>query len=289
VVGSAAAATCAALGRSGRSKMKRDAVQLYWFTQLAARDGKTLDQMLPEVLATVAEAGFSAIETDLAYCATDETTEAFAAKLGAAGLGLAGLYAGGAMHDESAKAAVAEIIDRAARARDLGCPGISHNPNPIGREKTNAEVAHQAAALNDLGAGLADLGMLLGVHTHAPEMSHNAREFRANLDHTNPRHVGLCADFHWIYRGGGDPYELTKHYANRIVTTHLRNSLEAVWAECFCAGDLDHARIRKLLDAAHFAGPLVVEIAWEARTPNTRSPLENLRLSRAYLREAFGV
>ena len=269
--------------------MKRDAVQLYWFTQLAAQEGRTFEDMLPEAMAAVAEAGFSGIETDLGFCATDEAAQGLAEKLQAAGLGLAGLYAGGAMHDASAPAAIAEILDRAERAKALGCPGVSHNPNPIGREKTDAELANQAAALDELGAGLADIGLFLGIHTHAPEMSHNAREFRANLDRTDPRWVGLCADFHWIYRGGADPYQLAEQYVSRIVSTHLRNSLEGVWAEDFCAGDLDYARIRALLNAAHYAGPLIIEIALEARTPQMRSPLENLKRSRGYLRGMFGV
>jgi len=269
--------------------MARDGVQLYWFSQLAAREGKSLEDTLPQVLATVAEAGFAAVETDLGHCATDEGAAKLAQMLRQTGLGLSALYAGGAMHDAGAAANVATILEQARRARDLGCPGITHNPNPIGREKTDAELATQAAALNDLGAGLRDLGLFLGIHTHAPEMSHNAREFRANLDGTDPAKVGLCADFHWIYRGGADPYALTERYAKRIVATHLRNSHEAVWAEGFEAGDLDYQRLRGLLDAVGYSGNLVIEIAWEERTPETRTPLETLRRSRAYLREVFGV
>jgi len=269
--------------------MARDGVQLYWFSQLAAREGKALADTLPQVLATVAEAGFSTVETDLGHCETDDGARQLADLLRQVGLGIAALYAGGAMHDGSAAATVAGILAQARRARELGCPGITHNPNPLGREKTDAELATQAAALNDLGAGLRELGLFLGVHTHAPEMSHNAREFRSNLDRTDPAAVGLCADFHWIYRGGGDPYALTEQYAARIVATHLRNSHEAVWAEGFEEGDLGYRRLRGPLDAAGYQGNLVVEIAWEERTPETRSPLETLRRSREYVREVFGV
>jgi sugar phosphate isomerase/epimerase len=269
--------------------MPRDGVQLYWFSQLAAEAGKSFDEMLPEALATVAEAEFSSIESNLTYCATDESTSAFQAKLNVAGLGLAGLYAGGAFHDENASAAVEAILDQARRAKEIGCPGITSNPDPVGREKTDAELATQSSALNDIGRGLAEMGLFFGVHTHAPEMSHNAREFRHNLDATDPECVGLCADFHWIYRGGADPYALTEQYAGRITSTHLRNSVEAVWAESFCAGDLDYERIRDALDAASYDGPLIVEIALEPRTPRARTPLENLKLSRQYLRNVFGV
>ena len=269
--------------------MARDAVQMYWFSQLAAREGKTVDDIFPEALADIAEAGFSGIETNLSKCASDEGCEELAGQLREAGLGLAGLYAGGPLHDENAAKAVEEILGQAQRAKGIGCPGVTSNPNPVGREKTDAELATQASALDDLGAGLAELGLFFGVHTHAPEMSHNAREFRWNLDQTDSQKVGLCADVHWIYRGGADPYALVEHYAGRVVSTHLRNSTEAVWAECFCAGDIDYARIREVLDAVGYQGPLIVEIAWEERTPKTRSTLENLKLSREYLREVFSV
>jgi sugar phosphate isomerase/epimerase len=275
--------------QTGGRRMARDGVQMYWFSQLAARAGKNFDEALPEYLALTAEAGFSNVETGLAYCATEESTQAFEGKLKAAGVGLAGLYSGGALHAEGAAAAVEAILDQAARAKAIGCPGVTCNPDPIGREKTDAELATQASALNDVGAGLAALGLFFGIHTHAPEMSHNAREFRHNLDHTDESAVGLCADFHWMYRGGGDPYLLTEQYAGRIVSTHLRNSVEAVWSESFGAGDVDYTRIRGLLDRVEYSGPLTVEIAWEARTPETRTPPENLRASRAYLREVFGV
>lgn len=269
--------------------MARDGVQLYWFSQLAAREGRPYGEFLPEMLRATAEAGFSGIDGNLSDCATDESAAALVSLLDETGLSILALYAGGALHTDQAPQIIETILSQAERAKPLGCPGINLNPDPVGREKTDAELAAQASALDDLGAGLRELGLFFGVHTHAPEMSHNAREFRTNLDRTDPANVGLCADFHWMYRGGGDPYALTEAYADRIVSTHLRNSVEAVWAETFCVGDLDYSRILGALDAAGYQGDLCVEIAWEERTPVTQSPLENLKLSRAYLREVFGV
>jgi inosose dehydratase len=280
--------TAAAFERGGDA-VGRDGVALYWFTQLAERQGKPLRDLLPRYLAMTAEAGFSCIEGWLTDCETDESAAALADLVKAPGLAIAGLYSGGALHAENAGDEVRSILDRAARAKRIGCPGISLNPDPIGREKTDAELATQASALDDLSAGLREMGLWLGIHTHSPEMTHNAREFRSNLDRTSPDNVGLCADFHWIYRGGGDPYAITERYADRIVTTHLRNSVEAVWAESFCEGDLDYGRIASLLQAVGYKGPLCVELALEPRTPDTRTPQENLKLSRAYLRQVFGV
>ena len=269
--------------------MARDGVQIYWFTQLADREGKPFEEMLPGFLADTATAGFSGVDAMLSECATDEGAERFSQMVGGLGLEILALYSGGALHAEEAASHVERILSWAGRAKPIGCPGVNLNPDPIGREKTNAELATQASALDDLGAGLREKGLWLGIHTHAPEMSHNAREFRFSLERTDPRNVGLCADFHWMYRGGGDPYALTREYAERIVSTHLRNSQEGVWAECFCEGDLDYGRIRGILDDVGYEGDLCVEVAWEARTPSTRTPLENLKLSREYLRKVFGV
>jgi sugar phosphate isomerase/epimerase len=127
--------------------MARDAVQMYWFSQLAARERKTLDDIFEDALATIAESGFSGIETNLAKCATDDGCQQLAAQLDKAGLGLAGLYAGGALHDENAPKTVEQILAQAPRAKEIGCPGVTCNPNPIGREKTDAELATQASAL----------------------------------------------------------------------------------------------------------------------------------------------
>ena len=284
----ALAAPALASGQKGGQTMALDAVQLYCFSQLAGEEGKSMDETRPQAFATIAEAGFAAVEDNLSLVATDESATGLADMLKANHLKLAGLYSGGALHTDGASAAVNGIVALADRAKELGCPGLSVNPDPIGREKTNAELATQAAALDDLGAALAERRMFLGIHTHSPEMSHNAREFRYNLDHTDPAKVGLCADFHWIYRGGADPYAITERYAGRIVTTHLRNSLQAVWCECFCRGDLDYGRIEESLLAVRYRGPLVIEIALEPRTPRTRGPLENLRASREYLAQCLG-
>jgi sugar phosphate isomerase/epimerase len=130
--------------------------------------------------------------------------------------------------------------------------------------------------------------MGLWLHNHAPEMRDDGRELRSNLDHTDPALVGFCADTHWIYRGG-DPLEYLERYGDRLGSLHLRNSVAGVWSETLDDGDLDHRAIAAKLAAARFDGPLIVELAIEEGTPQTRPLVENMRLSRAYLREVFGV
>jgi inosose dehydratase len=131
--------------------------------------------------------------------------------------------------------------------------------------------------------------MGLWLHNHAPEMRDEGRELRSNLDRTDPALVGFCADTHWIYRGGGDLLEYLERYGDRLGSLHLRNSVAGVWSETLGDGDLDHRAIAAKLAAARFDGPLIVELAIEEGTPQTRSLVENMRISRAYLREVFGV
>jgi len=262
--------------------------QLYVCSQIASEAGKPLDDMLDGCLQDIAAAGFDSIEWDLARADTPEKAQQLSDRLRNHGLTLAGLYTGGALHDPAAASQTVRFVLSAARsALAAGCPGVTINPDPIGREKTDAELACQASALEELGAGLREISMWLAVHTHDPEMRHNAREFRWNLDKTEPELVGLCADVHWIYRGGQDPVAIVRQYASRLRSLHLRQSRQAVWCEELGAGDVEYWQIAPILGETGFGGPLIVELAYEFRTERTRPLREALARSRNYVRGIF--
>jgi sugar phosphate isomerase/epimerase len=101
--------------------------------------------------------------------------------------------------------------------------------------------------------------------------------------------VSFCADFHWIWRGGGDPYDYLEQYVDRVGGLHLRNSVDGVWCEELGEGDLDHHRLERVLYEHGFAGPIIVELALEEGTPSTRPLVESQRISRDYVKTVFGV
>ncbi|MFN3649565.1 MAG: sugar phosphate isomerase/epimerase family protein [Armatimonadota bacterium] len=264
--------------------------QLYVWSQVLGREGKRLEEHLDAVLGEVRAAGFPAFEGYLQFADTPESTARHRELLSKHGLKMPSVYTGGNLYDaEQAPATVEQIVRRAQHARALGVAGITMNPDVIRGGKTDLQLRTQADWLNRLGGELRKLGIGLWIHNHDPEMAMDGREVRSNMDRTDPEKVGFCADTHWIWRGGGDPYEYLERYGRRLGNLHLRNSRGKVWSEELGDGDLDHRRIAAILKEQRFRGPLIVELAIEQGTPQTRPLVESQRISRAYLREVLGV
>ena len=161
-----------------------------------------------------------------------ENNAKLADQLKAKGMQPVSLYTGARLH-EAAKVSdtISKILAAAKVCQQAGFKVISCNADPIGREKTDEELKTQAAALEDLGKGLNELGLKLGIHHHLPEMANKAREFHYNFQHTKPEAVGFCYDVHWVWKGGVPPAEALKLYGDRVVTWHLRQSRRlALWS-----------------------------------------------------------
>lgn len=261
--------------------------QLYGWGQYYQREGRDMNQHLDEVLGAVRDCGFSYAEGFL-DAENPEANGQFADKLRARGLQPVSLYTGGRLHDEKATATVKRLIAAAKVCQPAGFTVISCNADPIGREKTDAELATQVAALKDLGAALKEMGLRLGVHHHTPEMANQAREFHENFRKSQPGVVDFCFDVHWVYRGGLAPMTALREYGDRVVTWHLRQSRDQVWFEELAAGDIDFGAIAKAAKERGCAPRYSVELALEGGTKVTRSAVENHQRSREFVRQVFG-
>lgn len=261
--------------------------QTYIFMQHYARAGLRLEDHYTEALEQLAGAGFEGCELMLDHLADHQP--AMAGALRDSGLALAGVYAGGNLHEPAAaEATIARVLGLAPRAAELGAAGVSFNGQPrVEPRKSDAELRRQADGLNALGEQLGRLGLALWVHTHDAEMVDQAREFRSLLDLTDPARVGLCLDTHWVHRGGGDMLALAGEYADRIGTLHVRQSQGGVWDEVFGPGDLAHEPLADLLRARGWAGWVLVELALEPGTPLERPLQLRLALSCGYARGLF--
>ena len=172
---------------------------------------------------------------------------------------------------------------------------IVTNPKPIdwngGEDKTDAQLILQAKALDALGKKLTEMGKVLAYHNHDAEMRQSAREFHHMLAGTDPDHVKLCLDSHWIYRGSGNSqvalFDIVKMYGDRIVELHLRQSQEGIWTETFGEGDVDYPRLVAELVGMGKKPHLVLEQAVEKGTPQTLSSVEAQKRSIAYIEEVF--
>jgi inosose dehydratase len=263
---------------------------VYVWTQHYGRLNQRAQEHIPEICAGFAKAGYRDVEMMSLFFAP-EVEQITLGALARNGLKCSVAYHGGPMHTaEGARTTVAETVALAQRLlRNLPLKGISINPNPVGRAKTDEELRIQAEALNQLGWSLEREGVGLYLHQHAPEMADGAREWRAMLAQTERRYLRVCLDVHWVLRGKQDVMTLLKEAGRRLGSMHLRNSVNGVWTEDFGDGDIDYRAVAAYLRSIGFDGYLSVELAWDKETQITRSLVENLERSRVYTEQVFGV
>lgn len=263
--------------------------QLYGWGQYYQREGKDLNAHLDEVFSALRDAGYDYAEGNL-----DTVTPANNAKLAeqmkAKGLKPLSLYTGGAFHVLGKASETAERIAVAAKvAAKAGFGIINVNADPIGRLKTEKELAIQAEALTELGTALKEIGMNLGIHHHTPELANQGQEFHSNFRQCPKSLVGFCYDVHWVYRGGIAPQECLALYGDRIVSWHLRQSRKQIWWEDLDSGDIDYAAVAAYAKSHQVPAFYSVELALESGTAITRSVVENHARSRKFIRQVFGV
>ncbi len=260
---------------------------VYGWTQFAKRAGRPFD--METVLSALRDCGYDYLEATLNIAQPDENAR-FAEQSRAKGLKPVSLYVGAPFHDAALAEQSIEKITAAARVcRREGFQVIVCNADPLKREKTDAELTIQAAALERLGRALRELGLRLALHDHLPGLASGARELRSNFAHTDPAAVGFCYDVHWLWRGGLPPAEALAAYGSRLVTWHLRQSRDNVWLEELADGDIDYRWIARQADEHRLPRLFEVEIALAPDTHLTRDAIANHRRSRDYVRSVFGV
>lgn len=264
------------------------ACQCYVFEQdYAERKQKTIDHV-DEILADVATAGFHAVELTSSYFPPNKTADSLAL-LDKHSLALPIAYTSGPMHDDRSQKTIDNALAFADRLKPhKGLEAISFNsdPKPRSEPKTDAELATEAQALEQLGAALKSRNLRLLVHAHAPEMADHAREWRYFFHHTTTN-VGICLDTHWVFRGGENVMDILTEAGTRIGDVHLRNSVNKIWLEEFADGDVDYKAVAAALKKQHYKGWLTVELAWDPQTQRTRPLVEDLKRSREYTERIF--
>lgn len=263
---------------------------VYGWTQLAAKAGQAWDR--DAAMAQAAAAGITGWEDAFRSAAEAGPVVAAAARHG---LSLRSAYVFGAFHEPGlARASHDAALSICDALMPEGVRAFVSNPDPLpdGKLKTDAQLAVQRDALDALGAALAARGARLLYHFHTPELQAAAREFHHMLAATDPAHVCLCLDVHWLWRGAGNSQialdDAIRLYGDRVDEVHLRQSQGGIWAETVGGGDVDLVRVASML-AGRGATPLVVlEHAYEAGTPMTLDPVAAHAESVRYVTDVFG-
>lgn len=261
---------------------------IYVWAQEARREQRALD--VGAVMSTLRDCGYDYLEGNLNLLQPEENIR-FAEQSRARGLKPVSLYVGARLHEPAAAdERIGAILAAAKVCRREGFRILVCNAEPVkGRDKTDDELATQAAAYARLGAGLSALGMRLAVHDHLPGLANRARELRSNFGRTPAADVGFCYDVHWLWRGGMPPTEALPAFGSRLVTWHIRQSRDDVWWEELDSGDIDYAWIARYAAEHRLPRYFTVELAMEPKTRTTRSLVENHRRSRDFIRRVFGA
>ncbi len=293
-LGAAAMATGGRLNLLSSSAAADDSAPLHvatnfypWIT-FYKRDNRDFLAELDAGLADIKKAGLDGIELPLG---APETLEKQAELLKKHGLQARSFYVGPPMHDERSEQSIASVLASAEKAKELfNTQIIVINPQPQ-KNKTDAMLRHQAAALEQLGRRLHEKGMTLAYHFHAVELENAAREFHHMLCNTEPHHLTLCYDAHWMFRGSGNSavavLDAVTLYGARISEIHLRQSVDGVWTEAFGEGDIDYPAMVKMLREVGAKPLLVLEQAVEAQSPKTLDAVAAHRRGAEYTRRLF--
>ena len=288
----AAAITAPLLGRvtlADESNLHVACNQFSWFN-MYRRQGKGFNANLDTGLAEVKKSGMDGLETMLGSPAAANQMIPLLRKHG---LEMRSFYTGATLHDVTTiDANIKKVVDTAAKAKEqINVQICVVNPTPLKEEKSEAQLQTQAKGMTKLGAALAEHGVVLAYHFHAPAWRNDGREFHHLMNETDPKFMHLCLDTHWVYRGAGNNvdkvYEVVERYGSRVAELHLRQSSNGIWTEFFTDGDIDYAKVAAGLKAQGMKPHIVLEQAVEKGTPNTMDALESHRISRAYVEKVF--
>jgi inosose dehydratase len=267
--------------------------QYAWYT-FYKRENKDWFANLDASLADYASSGLTAFEPGINNA--DEVKKLLPL-LKKHHLSMPSIYTGTSLHKaDEAQQSIQSVLAIADSAYEAGTNIIVTNPDPIdwggNKNKSDAELIEQAANLDKLGAALKRKGITLAYHMHDMELKMAARELHHMLQATDARHVSLCLDVHWVYRGSGNSqvalFDIINLYGKRIAELHIRQSKDGTWQETFGEGDIDYRRIAKTLTGLNVRPHLVLEQCLESKSPDTMNAVAAHKLDLIYAREIFG-
>lgn len=241
---------------------------------------------LPQMLAEIAQAGYQGVEIG-AHRLDQDHPEFFVQLLKENGLELAGIHTHGELFNpEAMQEAMPRIRKAVEYAAAVNSPLVmfSGKAKP---GKTEADQAHEAKMLDQIGETVHHHGMTLCYHNHYWEIEHKQKELRYLCEHTNPGLVSLVMDVGWVHRAGGRPEEVIPEFLPRIRSFHfkdfrVKDAANDTWTE-LGQGYVDFPRI---LDVIRGKGDFWIIVERDEPMPDAA---ESARISARYLKNLLSV
>jgi inosose dehydratase len=292
ILAGAAALAAAPLKSANEKYYPRLVSNTYIWYQQIQKTGRPAADVWAEAFSAIKRAGYHRVEL-MSVSFQGPLREVTLGLLKKHELFLNELYNGLTIYEpEAARKSLQETLELAELARSIGTSIIlaDLNAKPNRERKSDQELANEAKFLNELGSQLRSRGMELYLHNHDDPMRDDAREWRYVLHHTDPKLVSYCLDMDWAWNGGEDPFRLLHECSDRLRMLHLRTQRNKVWTEALeDGGDIDWRKVAAHVRQIRFDGYLVVELAHRPNTTVTRSPEENIRISRIWAEKVFGL
>ena len=152
-------------------------------------------------------------------------------------------------------------------------------PTMPGRYRGDAAKAKEfIAQVQDAGARLAELGVVLSYHNHSFEFQkfEGKTIFEMLLEMTQPEHVKIQFDTYWIQHGGGDVAAWLRRIEDRISSLHLKDMGMLLKQQIYMEPGEGNLNWPAILKAARAAGitRYIVEL-----DSCPREPFESLALA----------
>ena len=173
----------------------------------------TMDNDAEFILDSVKEAGYTAVEGDMAVDA-----ETYKRMLDERGLACAGLHT-----SISRKPDVDELI---TQLRTLDCRHLCNSGILLGQERTVETWRESIAYLNEMGARLRDAGVAFHYHNHDYEfddLDWGTTAMDLLLGELDFAAVDLCVDVGWVHVAGRDPAAFLAEHREQVVYLHLKD------------------------------------------------------------------
>lgn len=199
---------------------------------------------------------------------------------------------------------VAKMGAWASKLKELG--GSVLVVGATGRAKpvySAAEYRGLAQTLGEIGRRCVDLGLVVAFHPHTGTPVETGEEIDALFEQCDPRYVAFAPDTGQIRKGGSDPVVVFQKYLSLVRHVHLKDydggpadELDAEGKPIdrtgyvnyvpLGSGVVDIATIVHTLDAAGYAGWIMVELDGTPRAP--RPPCDAAAMCKRYLETLLG-
>lgn len=241
-----------------------------------------------QAIADVSRLGYQGFESFGSVLENWESRGGVGSLLEAANLPLVGAYCPMVLTDAARRRdEVAKIVRWAGLIKKYGGRIAVIGPDNVDRASFdfNAARASIVAALNDIGAALADVGVVGALHQHTGSCITTRDETYAVMEAVNTNAVKLCPDTGELLAGGLDPVRVVRDFLEIVAHVHIKDYDDGDYNDGYCpvgTGRVDVAGVIDVLESSDADFMIMAEL-----NPNTRdltqpaTPFELASMSRA--------